>query len=325
MNKKCCFIIPYFGDFPNYFQLFLNSCSYNTDYNWLIFSDSRKIYRLPDNVEIIYLEFDELKKLISSKFEFYVSIDTPYKLCDYKPAYGYIFEDYIKDYAFWGHCDIDIIVGTLNDFITDDMLRSFDKIFCLGHMILYRNTYSNNRLFMSDLNGFLSFKKAFTSPNIDFFDEEGESTTNINRIFKYYGKRIFEKDLSYNPKIVPTKFVRTIYNPLTSQFDDEKYRRSICVWSKGHIIRYYIENNVLKQDKFPYMHLQSRDMKVDPSILDLNTYKIIPNKFSKLENEITDIQTFYKIKSIEWNMHRLRTIYKFKSKALKKWLNKFLK
>ncbi|WP_368731163.1 DUF6625 family protein [Lacticaseibacillus paracasei] len=36
--KKCCFVIPYFGNFPNYFQLFLNSCKKNPHYDWLFFT-----------------------------------------------------------------------------------------------------------------------------------------------------------------------------------------------------------------------------------------------------------------------------------------------
>ena len=35
---KAIFIIPYFGHFNNYFQLFLNSCAYNRDFDWLIFT-----------------------------------------------------------------------------------------------------------------------------------------------------------------------------------------------------------------------------------------------------------------------------------------------
>ncbi|WP_333562533.1 DUF6625 family protein, partial [Lactobacillus amylovorus] len=42
--KKGAFIIPYFGHFNNYFQLFLNSCKYNSNYDWIIFTDDRTKY-----------------------------------------------------------------------------------------------------------------------------------------------------------------------------------------------------------------------------------------------------------------------------------------
>ena len=51
--KKCCFIIPYFGNFPNYFQQFLNSCKTNQDYDWLIITDNVENYNYPKNVKKI--------------------------------------------------------------------------------------------------------------------------------------------------------------------------------------------------------------------------------------------------------------------------------
>lgn len=65
----------------------------------------------------------------------------------------------MKKYEFWGHCDLDIILGNLNDFITEEMLNTYDKIFCLGHMILYKNDYDINRLFMKPVDGNLLYKK----------------------------------------------------------------------------------------------------------------------------------------------------------------------
>lgn len=40
--KSIIIIVPYFGEFPNYFQLFLNSCKYNESINWVIITDKEK-------------------------------------------------------------------------------------------------------------------------------------------------------------------------------------------------------------------------------------------------------------------------------------------
>lgn len=37
---KVCFIIPYFGKLPDYFRVFLKSCSYNKRFQWLLVTDS---------------------------------------------------------------------------------------------------------------------------------------------------------------------------------------------------------------------------------------------------------------------------------------------
>ena len=63
--KKCCFVIPYFGKLPNYFQLFLNSCKYNQDYNWLLFTDDNSEFVYPSNVQRILIDFEELKEAVN--------------------------------------------------------------------------------------------------------------------------------------------------------------------------------------------------------------------------------------------------------------------
>ena len=134
--KKVCFIIPYFGKLPNYFQLFLNSCKYNNKFNWLIFTDDNGIYEFPDNVKKINMTFEECKKIIQNKFDFEICLPTPKKLCDYKPAYGWIFSEYLSEYKFWGYCDLDVIFGDISSFINEEMLDEYDKLYNLGHLTI---------------------------------------------------------------------------------------------------------------------------------------------------------------------------------------------
>lgn len=39
MDKKCVLILPYFGKFKNYFDMFFMSCAVNNKINWLVISD----------------------------------------------------------------------------------------------------------------------------------------------------------------------------------------------------------------------------------------------------------------------------------------------
>ena len=73
--------------------------------------------------------------MAEKKLGFHVSLDQSYKLCDFKPAYGFLFEEYLQGYQFWGHCDIDTIMGNLSKLLTDELLNQYDKLFCMGHMI----------------------------------------------------------------------------------------------------------------------------------------------------------------------------------------------
>ena len=104
--NKILLIIPYFGQFNNYFSLFLESCRNNPTVNWLILTDDTTPYSYPNNVKVVYTTLSEIKSRIEKKLGFDIKLDTPYKLCDFKPTYGYVFDEYLKGYAFWGYCCI---------------------------------------------------------------------------------------------------------------------------------------------------------------------------------------------------------------------------
>ena len=298
--RKCCFIIPYFGKFPNFFPLFLKTCSWNKDFNWLLITDSDVPYNYPENFNVVKMTFNELKVMVQSRFDFEIAFDSPYKLCDYKPAYGYIFEDYIKDFRFWGHCDVDTIMGNLSSYISEDLLDEYDKIFCIGHMVLYKNTSEINRLFMSKYKGRILYKDVFTTNRICWFDEEYHDEYNINQVFISQNKKVFKTDYSLNLRILPTNFVRSRYLGIevwneNHGYKIEKYREAVYTWDNGHIIRYFLDGNSLKSEEFLYVHFLRRKMSMYKRILDIDKFKFIPNKFLPLEVDQVTIDNFKKI------------------------------
>ena len=128
-ESSICLVVLYFGKLPNYFNLWLTSCKYNKTINFLLFIDDETKYDYPNNVKVIYTTFENIKNQIQSKFDFNISLKKPYKLCDYKPAYGYIFNEYLEKYDFWGHCDLDVIFGNLRKFLSEEILMQNDKIY----------------------------------------------------------------------------------------------------------------------------------------------------------------------------------------------------
>lgn len=316
--KKCCFIVPYFGKLPTHFEVFVKTCKNNVNYDWIIFSDDKEKYDLPDNVKIINMSFNELQELIQSKFSFKISLQKPYKLCDYKPAYGYIFEKYIptEKYKFWGHCDLDIIIGNLDKFLTDEILEKYDKLFCLGHMILYKNTYENNRIFMQDYNGKILYKEAFSTNEITVFDETHGGRNNVNSIFETKNKLIYTKDLALNIKILPTKFTKVTFDYKKYDYDIEPYKKAIYIWEKGNLYRIFLRNNQLIREDFLYAHFQQRKMKFDKKILKLNQFKIVPNAFKKLEVENVNLKNFKKVKRNILCIHFWQLHFKWKKQKI---------
>lgn len=325
--KKCCFLIPYFGKLPDNFPVFLKTCEENMNFNWILFTDDETAYNYPENFKVIYMSFFELQEKIRAKFDFPILLEKPYKLCDFKPAYGFIFEEYLSNYSFWGHCDIDTIMGNLDKYITWELLNKYDKLFCLGHMILYRNNYENNRVFMKPIDGRSFYKESFTNPNITVFDETFGGTENINTIFEKYNKKIYTKDFSFNFKILPTKFIKTTLNGMTLEFEDEIYKDAIYVWDKGETYRLYVNDGKLYKEECMYMHFQQRKMNFSQSILENDKFQIIPNKFISFNESVVTIKNFNKIKfkSRRLCFHYFKIQYNWKKYAISKRIEEYKK
>lgn len=273
MNKRVAFIVPYFGQLPNYFQIFLNSCSYNSEFEWIIFSDDMTRYDYPTNVHFVKMSFDECKDLVQSKFDFDITLHIPQKLCDYKCAYGYIFSDYISNYDWWGHCDLDQIFGNLAHFVTEDMLNRYDKIGSLGHLTLYRNTPQNNIVFKDTCR----YREVFTTKSGCGFDEWLPG--NINEIY-LNNKRNVNLD-NFGADVNPYKTVfEIVYFDLNSQtYVTDDVHNSIFEAREGHIYQLYNSKNGLEKREFPYVHFQKRRMKDLRLKKEDKDYYIVPNSF----------------------------------------------
>lgn len=302
--KKGAFVILYFGHFNNYFQLFLNSCKCNPDYDWHIFTDDKSNYDYPQNVIVHYTTFEEIQELVKNKFECKVSLNYPYKVCDLKPMYGYIFSEYLKNYSFWGHCDVDLVFGNINEFITNDILSKYDRIGILGHFSLYRNIDTVTRAFMLPLNGRERYKEVLAADYNLSFDEEYNDS--VNNILVEHGFKLF-KDVHEAGLYTKTSNFRLNHVNSKWGYDVEPKSKNIFVWDNGTLTRYTLKKNVVEKENYLYIHFQSRPMKVNTT--NVNYYKIIPNSFDNLEvgdNEITPTN-FPKWKHFNLHYFKLRS------------------
>ena len=204
-------------------------------------------------------------------------------------------------------------MGNLSEFLTDELLDQYDKLFCMGHMILYRNTFINNRLFMSPYNGKLLYKEVFTTPEICWFDEEWNGNSNVNRIFLSEGKKVLLKDWSANFNVNKQRFEREIacMDEETQQIEHicEGKKDALYCWENGNACRYYVEGRKLKKEYFLYMHFQWRNMRFTKKILTENQFKIVPNAFLKLSELPKNIYEFRKIRKATFCFYKLKRIY----------------
>lgn len=129
MQNTIVILTCWYGPFPWYFSYFIHSCSYNPTIDFYIITDNQElILNKPKNIKIIHRTLEELVISASNKLGFTITVGYPYKLCDFKPAYGFLFPEIIENYDFCGHGDIDVIFGSIRNFITDELLNEYDLI-----------------------------------------------------------------------------------------------------------------------------------------------------------------------------------------------------
>lgn len=242
---KIVIIVCYFGNIPDYFELWLKSCEENDTVNFLVFTDQQINKYYPKNVKIEIMTIDDIRMLFSRKLGFNVSLNRPYKLCDFRPAYGILFEDYLKKFDFWGHCDIDQIFGDIRAFINEKILNQYDRILYLGHFSLYRNSEKINNLFK--LNGSTyGYKTVFKFQENYAFDE----ITGIKKIFEKNNIKIYKEKIYADIDVKYTRFC------LNDNIRDTFFQ--VFYWENGVINRAYIEDDIVKVDTFMYLHFQKK-------------------------------------------------------------------
>lgn len=329
LQRRIIFIIPYFGTLPKYFQLWLDSAEINNDLAdfYIITDQNLSNYRLPNNVYFNYQDFDSFKKKIQINFNFKINLAHPYKLCDFRPAYGEIFNSIIKDYEFWGFCDVDVIFGRLKPFLEKyGLFDSYvDKIGCLGHLEIMRNTKIVNSTYKKSKDDkMLDYKYVFSRPYSYLFDEQFS-----------FNKLAIENNLKVETllsgKITPFadiysysfKFKRNFgdYNNVLQRcfLFDKKRGLQEHIWiEEGKSVRKIIQDCM-------YVHLQKRKMEYFNTI-NTGLYLIAPNYIQSIKS-ISDFKTpkekkFYGIAKKLREYQKINTLGKFMHKITFK---KFIK
>jgi hypothetical protein len=148
---KVVLIIPYFGEWPDYFPLFLKGCASNTWMDVFFFTDCQPPAENYPNVFFHLSTLGQFSHLASEKLGFPVQVSCPYKLCDFKALYGKIYEDEIKGYDYWAYGDIDLIYGDLKPSVYPRLEQGFDILsfreeIVSGSLVILKNDPDINYL-----------------------------------------------------------------------------------------------------------------------------------------------------------------------------------
>lgn len=320
LKNRVCLIIPYFGELPQYSKLFFKSVSANLNLDILLITDSD--IKIPlKNVKVIRYTFEQLTKKIQEKFSFQIALTKPYKLCDFRPAYGYIFHEFLNDYEFWGYCDLDIIFGDFNQFVTDDILDNYDKVYQHGHLSLYRNCKRVNFEFMSDYG--MSYREVFSTHVNCVFDElEG-----IQKKFDHDGFKTYKGWDFFDANPWKYHLTRvTSYVPKGILDKDFDFIHEAFAWDQGHLFRLAVRSEKIVKNEYLYIHFQKRNYQIFENIdkyndvLYLTNSKCIKGIESINKNNIDKFNAFSNIKQFELIIKKINFVWKrrFKKYILRK-------
>lgn len=260
-------IAVYFGELPGHFQLWLDSCGFNGAFEWLVFADADASgYDAPPNVRIRAMTARRFREKFSAALGLEAGLGSPYKACDFRPAYWALLDDEPRSFDYWGHCDLDMIFGDLGRQITADLLGRYDKIFSVGHLTLYRNCPLANEMFRRPHPAF-DWRATLEDPSHRGFDEH----IGVNRIWRAQDGRFFEDEsliADIDPAIARFERVAPRRN----------YRDQLFYFDRGRIYRGYSDGAQWRAEEYLYIHFQKRPMTAMPS-RGAERYAIAPGGF----------------------------------------------
>jgi len=125
--RTAIIIVPYFGDWPPWFPLYLRSCELNPELNWLVIGDAPPPEHVPANVTFLRMSLDSFFAKIGAQTGLGHRAFRLYKICDFKPVLGAAFAEEIAGHEFFGWGDVDLVYGRLAELVRP-LLPAYDVI-----------------------------------------------------------------------------------------------------------------------------------------------------------------------------------------------------
>lgn len=256
IRARVLIIAVWFGRFPDWMPLWLESCGQNSKFHFLVVTDaSRAGYNIPVNVSIVNRSMEQVAESFRQFNGAPVSLTSVYKTCDFKPLYSCLTSLVPGVWDYWAHCDLDMLFGDLSRYITDDLLESHDRIFGLGHFSIYANNSLANRFYRRP-HPQLNFREILGDPKHRGFDEH----QGVNKIWKLHGGRFYENE-SLVADIDP-HILKVTLNPAGRL---RNYRWQVLGYRAGRVFRIAATPTKIVRHEFMYVHFQKRKMSVPTS------------------------------------------------------------
>lgn len=271
--KDLILITCYFGKFPNYFDLFLKSCSWNPFIDWLIVTDDHSSHNFPPNVKIQYSTLEKIERIAKEKIGNWIQLKRPYKLCDFKTTYGILFQKDISEYRYWGHCDIDVVWSEeLSNIVLPLLNYNYSRIFKYGHLSIFKNNPTTNNLFKLNYSG-INYKTALSSNISCGFDEQKGTW----QLALENGINCYHEDICFDIK-------RPSPDKQLKSYTSENYNEQCFIIENRHLYQYFKDyNGTIQHIERAYIHFQQRNPIFNQANNEAHILQLTQNQFVKLE------------------------------------------
>ncbi len=248
MVRKACFIVVWFGKLPEYFGFWERSCWMNEAYaDFLLVTDQDYVPGF-SNIHVQKTTMADLKRKMSEKLGLPASFEKPFKSCDFRPAYGVIFDQELAGYEYWGHCDLDQVFGDLGILMNRPDFAGYDKIGRSGHLTLFKNNQAMIALYRQE-GALFDYQTVFTTPENYAFDER----TGICRIAQ-------RQKVAYLNIVDLRADIRVRTRRLEINAA-KNYEKQLFYWENGHLYRAFIDDGQMKEEEYIYIHFQKKKLK----------------------------------------------------------------
>ncbi len=247
--RTALIIAVYFGPLPKWFPLWCESCRRNPEFDWLLIGDHLPPQpELPANIKRLPIDLQGLRDSFAAKMGFEPCIPAAYKICDFRPAFGFLFAEQLEGYRFWGFCDLDVLFGRLGHCITPSILARYDRILSRGHLSLIRNTPELREAYRWPYDG-PDYREIFTRPTSYIFDE----WPGLHKILTQHNKPQYCDEIVAD--IDPE-------HPTFNLTRHENYPQQAFVWRDGRVEQLFVDPNSgqVQCREFVTIHFQKRTL-----------------------------------------------------------------
>lgn len=259
MNKFAV-IILFFGQFKPSIALFLESCNRNPGIDWLIFTDCEVPagISLGNNINWEPMKLSDVKQLVEQKLQCEVTLDRAYKLCDMRPMYGLVFEEYIKEYDYWGFGDTDVIYGDVLSYLESIEYEKYDKINWMGHLCFMRNLPEINAIAMAEIPETISPRIVLKTESNQGYDERDFNKKCLSRgIHLYNNNWAADIDIFYwRMRCADLKTFHWLLNTKEIEYAPDNYPLQLFAIVDGRVFRIYLKGKHIYKDEYAYIHFR---------------------------------------------------------------------